>query len=47
MAGYHRAYGNFPPAYSKSPDGKPLLSWRVLILPYLGQKASIRRVPPG
>lgn len=29
--------GNFPPAYTKSPDGKPLLSWRVLLLPYMEQ----------
>jgi hypothetical protein len=25
----------FPPAYSAAKDGKPLLSWRVLILPYM------------
>jgi hypothetical protein len=31
----------FPPAYSTSPDGKPLLSWRVLILPYLDQQGSL------
>ncbi len=35
---YNSAHQNsFPPAYSTSPDGKPLLSWRVLILPYLEQ----------
>jgi hypothetical protein len=39
MHDYYRAYGAFPPAFSKSPDGKPLLSWRVHILPFLGQKA--------
>ena len=38
MSGYYRSHGTFPPAYSKDPDGKPLLSWRVLILPYLGQQ---------
>ncbi|MEN6366184.1 MAG: polysaccharide biosynthesis/export family protein [Thermoguttaceae bacterium] len=27
----------FPPAYVAGKDGKPLLSWRVLILPYLEQ----------
>jgi hypothetical protein len=27
----------FPPAYSAGKDGKPLLSWRVLILPYIDQ----------
>jgi hypothetical protein len=39
MHNYHDAYRTFPPAYSKGPDGKPLLSWRVHILPYVGQKA--------
>ncbi|MHB1557551.1 MAG: DUF1559 family PulG-like putative transporter [Isosphaeraceae bacterium] len=31
--------GKFPPAYTTDRDGKPLLSWRVLILPYLEQDA--------
>ncbi|HTU91816.1 MAG TPA: DUF1559 domain-containing protein [Gemmataceae bacterium] len=31
--------GKFPPHAVYSKDGKPLLSWRVLILPYMGQKA--------
>jgi hypothetical protein len=39
MHDYHRAYGTFPPAFITSPDGTPLLSWRVHILPFLGQKA--------
>ncbi len=29
----------FPPAYSANKDGKPLLSWRVHILPYIEQEA--------
>jgi hypothetical protein len=29
----------FPPAYSVNKDGKPLLSWRVAILPYIDQMA--------
>jgi hypothetical protein len=29
----------FPPQAVYSPDGKPLLSWRVLVLPYLDQEA--------
>jgi RNA polymerase sigma factor (sigma-70 family) len=29
----------FPPVASQSRDGKPLLSWRVLLLPYLGEKS--------
>ncbi len=28
---------NFPPAVIAGPDGRPLLSWRVAILPYLGE----------
>jgi len=35
---YHSRHDAFPPAYSHDKDGKPLLSWRVLILPYLEQK---------
>ena len=31
--------GAFPPGFSTDKDGKPLLSWRVLILPYLEQQA--------
>jgi prepilin-type processing-associated H-X9-DG protein len=34
---YHARYNAFPPAYTRDKDGKPLLSWRVLILPYLEQ----------
>ena len=32
---YHDEYGSFPPAYTVDENGKPLHSWRVLILPYL------------
>jgi hypothetical protein len=35
MHNYHDAKGRFPPAYTVDKDGKPLLSWRVLILPYM------------
>jgi RNA polymerase sigma factor (sigma-70 family) len=34
---YHAAYGHFPPPAIYSRDGKPLLSWRVAILPFLEQ----------
>jgi hypothetical protein len=39
MHNYHTDHNTFPPAYSKSADGKPLLSWRVHVLPYLEQQA--------
>jgi hypothetical protein len=32
---YHKANGCFPPAYVADKDGKPMHSWRVLILSYL------------
>ena len=35
MHNYHDARRPFPPAFKADKDGKPLLSWRVLILPYL------------
>ena len=35
MHNYHDTYKHLPPAYVASKDGKPLLSWRVLLLPYL------------
>jgi hypothetical protein len=34
---YHQANGCFPPAYVADKNGKPMYSWRVLILPYLDQ----------
>lgn len=34
---YQEAYGSLPPAYLADSDGKPLHSWRVLILPFLEQ----------
>jgi len=37
MFNYESANGCFPPAATYDGDGKPLLSWRVLILPYLEQ----------
>jgi len=37
MHEYHQAKGTFPPAYLAGKGGKPLLSWRVLILPLLEQ----------
>jgi prepilin-type processing-associated H-X9-DG protein len=35
LQGYHRANGCFPPAYLADRSGKPIHSWRVLILPYV------------
>jgi hypothetical protein len=40
---YHDANGQFPPAALRSKAGKPLLSWRVAILPYVGQADLYKR----
>jgi type II secretory pathway pseudopilin PulG len=35
---YEAEYHSLPPAYTVDADGKPLHSWRTLILPYLDQE---------
>ncbi|QEG39099.1 DUF1559 family PulG-like putative transporter [Roseimaritima ulvae] len=35
---YEREHGTLPPAYTVDAAGKPLHSWRVLLLPYLGEQ---------
>jgi hypothetical protein len=37
MHNYHDAYKSFPPAAFRDKAGKPLLSWRVHVLPYLDE----------
>lgn len=37
MSNYALANQSFPPAASQSADGKPLLSWRVHLLPFLAE----------
>jgi len=36
---YNDVHGTFPPAYIPDASGKPMHSWRVLILPFLEEKA--------
>jgi len=36
---YESANGHFPPAYIADENGKPMHSWRVLILPFMEQQA--------
>ena len=38
MHNYHDTYGNFPPQAICDKNGKPLLSWRVAILPFIEQQ---------
>ena len=35
MHNYHEIYNAFPPAFTVDEQGRPLHSWRVLLLPYL------------
>jgi prepilin-type processing-associated H-X9-DG protein len=37
MQRYYQTHGCFPPAFIPDETGKPKHSWRVLILPYLGE----------
>lgn len=37
LENYHQTHGCFPPPYLADKDGKPMHSWRVLILPYIEQ----------
>jgi hypothetical protein len=35
---YESDHGHFPPPVIRAPDGRPLYSWRVELLPYLGEQ---------
>jgi hypothetical protein len=39
---YEAEHHCFPPAYVADKDGKPLYSWRVLLLPYMGHRGLYR-----
>lgn len=39
LANYHDVYKSFPPAFVPDANGKPMHSWRVLILPYMNEQA--------
>ena len=41
---YHDMHGSFPPAYTTDADGKPLHSWRVLLLPFMEQTALYEKI---
>ncbi|MGE0759696.1 MAG: DUF1559 domain-containing protein [Pirellulaceae bacterium] len=41
---YHDSHGSFPPAYTVDEEGRPLHSWRTLLLPYLDQGELYKRI---
>jgi len=38
VANYHDTYGVYPPAYLADAEGRPMHSWRVLLLPFLERR---------
>ncbi len=43
MQAYQQKYGRFPPSFIPDKNGKPQHSWRVLLLPFLGQESLYTR----
>jgi hypothetical protein len=41
---YHDDHGSFPPPYIADKAGRPMHSWRVLLLPYLSESAEQQTV---
>ena len=41
---YHDKHGALPPLYTVDDEGKPLHSWRVLILPYIEQRSLYEQI---
>lgn len=41
---YSDSYGVYPPAFTTDSDGEKLHSWRVLLLPYLGEEELYARI---
>lgn len=39
LLSYHASYGCYPPAYTTDFAGRPMHSWRALILPFAGENA--------
>lgn len=44
LLNYEADHGSFPPAITRDSDGNPMHSWRVLILPYLGEAELYSRI---
>jgi len=44
LQAYESVYHALPPPYTVDAEGKPLHSWRTLILPYVGQQLLYRKI---
>ncbi len=47
LQSYAATYGHFPPAATVDKNGRPLMSWRVAILPFMEQNALYRQYDPN
>jgi hypothetical protein len=43
LLNYHDTHGRFPPAAVCGEDGKPLYSWRVMVLPFIEQDGLFKK----
>jgi WD40 repeat protein len=43
LQNYHAQHGHYPPYAVRGRDGRPLLSWRVTLLPFVEQQALYRK----
>ncbi|MFN0054657.1 MAG: DUF1559 domain-containing protein [Planctomycetales bacterium] len=43
LSNYHDAYGSYPPAFIADEQGRPMHSWRVLILPFIDETELYRK----
>ena len=44
LLSYHAVNGKLPPAVARDRDGRPLFSWRVLLLPFIEQGSLYNRI---
>ncbi|TWU43731.1 hypothetical protein Q31b_12600 [Novipirellula aureliae] len=44
MHNYHSTYDSLPPAYTVDANGRPLHSWRTLLLPFIEQRALYEQI---
>ena len=47
ILGYHQEHGHFPPAQTHDDTGRPLHSWRSLILPFLDEDSLFNSIDLG
>ena len=43
LSNYESSHGRFPPASVAGPDGRPWHSWRILLLPFMGENDLYQR----